>query len=89
MRRTITVKVFESAFLGVPVIVNAKSLMEDFVKFNKCGVAIEEPSMKELEKAVDNAKVVKFNPKRIQKKWVWETQERLILSIYFSFTSGG
>ena len=82
VKRTITVKVFESAFLGVPVIVNAESLMEDFVRLNNCGVAIKEPSIMELEKAIDNVRTLKFNPKRIQEKWRWEAQEGLILSIY-------
>jgi len=44
--------------------------------------------MKELEKAVDSAKVLKFNPKRIQKKWVWEAQKKLILSMCSSFIGG-
>ncbi|NJE61792.1 glycosyltransferase family 4 protein [Thermococcus sp. 21S7] len=82
VKRTITVKVFESAFLGVPVIVNAESLMEDFVRLNNCGVAIKEPSKGELERAIDIVREFKFSPKKIRQKWVWEAQEGLILSIY-------
>jgi len=88
VKRTITVKVFESAFLGVPVIVNAESLMEDFVRMNKCGVAIKEPSKEELERAIEMIKVLKFNPLRIRRKWVWEAQEGMITSVYSSLIEG-
>ena len=82
VRRTITVKVFESAFLGVPVIVNGNSLMEDFVKIYRCGSPLKEASVEEIDEAIFRIRNLRFSPKIIRKKWTWEEQESFILVLY-------
>ncbi|NJE11020.1 glycosyltransferase family 4 protein [Thermococcus sp. MAR1] len=82
VKRTITVKVFESAFLGVPSIVNGDSLMEDFVTIYRCGVPLEGLTPEKLERAIEKAKDLKFSVRPFREKWVWERQEKKIIKIY-------
>ena len=80
--RAIAIKVFESAVLGIPCIVPAETLMEDFVKEYRCGIAIKETE--DLRESLYNIKKIKFNPKIIRKRWNWQREEEKLIRIYES-----
>jgi len=84
VRRAIAIKVFEAAVMGVPIIVNADSLMEDFVREYKCGIAIKRLTPCHLKKALEfiESKELKFSPSRIIKKWNWKNEEKKLVRIY-------
>jgi len=82
IRRTVAVKVFESALLGIPAVVNGDSLMKDFVTIYHCGIPLDELTPEKLEEAIEKAKNLKFSKKPFREKWVWERQEKRIIEIY-------
>ena len=84
IKRAIAIKVFEAAVLGIPSIVNANSLMADFVKEYKCGVVIERIEPQHLKQSLNmiKSKKFKFDRTRIIKKWKWENEERKLVRIY-------
>jgi glycosyltransferase involved in cell wall biosynthesis len=84
IKRAIAIKVFEAAVSGIPSIVNADSLMEDFVREYKCGIAIKRLTPHHLEKALTfiESKKLKFNPKAIIKKWNWKNEEKKLVMLY-------
>ncbi|ANF22356.1 hypothetical protein A7C91_03575 [Thermococcus piezophilus] len=81
--RAIAIKVFESAVLGIPCIVPAGTLMEDFVKEYRCGIAIKE-EIENLRENIVKIKKIKFNPEIIRKRWNWQREERKLIKIYES-----
>ncbi|GAB6100862.1 glycosyltransferase family 4 protein [Thermococcus atlanticus] len=84
IKRAIAIKVFEAAVMGIPSIVNADSLMEDFVREYKCGIAIKKLNLhhlKQVLKFVENKKL-KFSPSRIIKKWNWKNEEKKLVMLY-------
>lgn len=83
-KRSIPVKVFESAVLGIPCIVLAGTLAEDFVKKYQCGIAIKKTEIKDFEKKLREVKKIKFNPEIIQKEWNWEKEEEKLIKIHKS-----
>ena len=84
IRRAIAIKVFESTAFGIPVIVNRDSLMEDFVKEYKCGVAIKTLSSLELRQALASLGRIRFKPETIRNKWNWKNEERKLWRVYDS-----
>ncbi len=82
IKRAIAIKVFEAAILGIPVIVNGDSLMEDFVKLYRCGVSVDSLSKNELTKVLRKVKKIKFHSNYIRQKWSWENEEKKLLKIY-------
>ena len=88
IKRAIAIKVFESASLGIPVIVNKGSLMEDFVKEYRCGVAVETPSPMELQRALILLRRMKFRSKMVQKKWNWRNEKRKLQRMYLLLGGG-
>ncbi|ALV63887.1 Glycosyl transferase, group 1 [Thermococcus sp. 2319x1] len=82
VKRAIAIKVFEAAILGIPVIVNADSLMEDFVKKYRCGATISTPTVNDVQRALEDVKLVKFSPKYIRRKWNWRNEERKLIRTY-------
>ncbi len=89
IKRAIAIKVFESASLGVPVIVNKGSLMEDFVREYRCGVEVGTPSPMELRRALILLRRVKFRPEAIRKRWNWKNEKRKLQRMYNSLISSG
>ncbi|NJE02072.1 glycosyltransferase family 4 protein [Thermococcus sp. JdF3] len=88
IRRGIAVKMFESIAMGVPVIVNKNSLMEDFVNLYRCGVAVDVDS-DNLESVLDG--ILKIRPSSgLREKWNWKVNKRAIKRAYFfKINSGG
>ncbi|WP_324735079.1 glycosyltransferase [Thermococcus sp. SY098] len=84
IERAIAIKVFEAAVMGIPSIVNANTLMEDFVEEYRCGVAIKKLKSDYLKQALDliRSRKLKFNPAKIAKKWNWKNEERKMVIIY-------
>jgi len=84
VKRGIAIKVFEAAMVGVPSIVNADSLMEDFVEEYRCGVAVKKLESGNLKQVLDliRNKKIKFNPAKIAKKWNWKNEEKKMVRIY-------
>jgi len=80
IKRAIAIKVFESVVLGVPCIVPAETLMEDFVKEYRCGIAIKKTE--NLKENLNKFKKIKFNPKIIWKRWDWQEEEKKLIKIY-------
>ncbi|USS41011.1 glycosyltransferase family 4 protein [Thermococcus aggregans] len=81
IRRAIAIKVFEATSLGVPVVVNSDTLMEDFVDEYRCGVATT-LSLGDIKRALSSLGRIKFNPKHIVKKWNWERESEKLKRIY-------
>ncbi|AMM53541.1 glycosyltransferase family 4 protein [Pyrococcus kukulkanii] len=80
-RRAIAIKVFEATSLGIPVIVNSDTLMEDFVEEYRCGVATS-LSLGDVKRALISISKIKFNPKYILKKWNWRRESEKLERIY-------
>jgi glycosyltransferase involved in cell wall biosynthesis len=78
----IAIKVFESAILGIPSIVNKHSLMCDFVNRYKCGVCLNKEDVEELREALNKIKNIKVNSEKIIKDWNWKNEEKKLLKVY-------
>lgn len=81
VKRAIAIKVFEAAALGIPSIVNANSLMEDFVKEYRCGVAIKRLTPDDLKSAIDKSGYIKFKPQKITSRWTWTNEAKKLLTL--------
>ena len=81
VKRAIQTKVFESAFLGIPVIVQENTLNADFVRKYNCGVVIKDLTVEEIKIALEKVKKIKFNPEDIRKKWNWKNEEKKLVKI--------
>ncbi len=80
IRRTFAVKMFEGIVMGIPVIVNKGTLMEDFVRIHRCGVAID-ITPNEVEMAVEKSLKLK-PPTQLRDKWNWEKNKETIKKAY-------
>jgi len=76
VKRAIAIKVFEASALGVPSLVNANTLMEDFVNMYRSGVAVDDLKPDSIKKALMllRSGKIKFSKGRIIKRWVWERE---------------
>jgi len=82
IRRGLAVKMLEAVGFGIPVIVPAGTLMEDFVNEYRCGVAFNGASVEELKRCLIKVKRIRFNPRLIRKKWNWKNEEYKLVKIY-------
>ena len=82
VKRGISVKVFESVTLGIPVIVNRNTLNGDFVELYRCGIPTNLNHV-DIEDAIQRIKMAKpFNVEVICEKWNWEREGNKLLKIY-------
>ena len=82
IKRGLAVKMLEAVGFGIPVIIPAGTLMEDFVNEYKCGVAFNGASVEELKRCLIKVKRIRFNPQLIRKKWNWKNEEYKLVKIY-------
>ncbi|MCO6040543.1 glycosyltransferase, partial [Thermococcus alcaliphilus] len=86
VKRAIAVKVFEACSLGVPIIVNSGTLMEDFVKEYKCGIPLRELRAEEIVNALENMPKIKKSLSSfkgtITNKWKWDREVKKLCRVY-------
>ena len=87
IKRAIPIKVFESSILGIPLIVNANTLAEDFIRRYNCGIAIDALKKPKLKDALEKVKKIKFNPEIIRKNWNWNNERNKLAQIYKTLIS--
>lgn len=80
IKRALPVKMLESVVMGIPVIVNKSTLMEDFVNIYKCGIAVE-IDVDDIKTALEGIKKIK-PPVGLRDKWGWERNESAIRKAY-------
>ncbi|WP_232460710.1 glycosyltransferase family 4 protein [Thermococcus barossii] len=80
IRRTFAVKMFEGVVMGIPVIVNKDTLMEDFIHIHRCGVAVD-ISSNDVEMAIEKSLKIK-PPAQLRDKWNWEKNKETIKKAY-------
>ncbi|WP_240911771.1 glycosyltransferase family 4 protein [Thermococcus sp. M36] len=80
IKMSLAVKMFESIVVGVPVIVNKDTLMEDFVNIYRCGMAVDIRSS-DIEEALENIPKIK-PPMELRDKWKWDRNKKAIEKAY-------
>ncbi|CAB50068.1 glycosyltransferase family 4 protein [Pyrococcus abyssi] len=80
IKMAIAVKMLESIIMGIPVIVNKDTLMEDFVNIYKCGVAVD-MNVGSIKNALDKIKKIR-PPTRLRDKWTWDKNRESIRKAY-------
>ncbi|WP_148206307.1 glycosyltransferase family 4 protein [Thermococcus gammatolerans] len=80
IKRALAVKMFESIVMGIPVIVNRDTLMEDFVVLYRCGVS-SNLSTEDMANALE--KIIKVKPpSRLRDKWNWDRNRSTLRRVY-------
>ncbi|NJF25187.1 glycosyltransferase family 4 protein [Thermococcus sp. Bubb.Bath] len=86
VKRAIAVKVFEACSLGVPVIVNGDTLMEDFVREYRCGIPLKELQIDKIINTLNDIPKLKKSLKSfkvmIRDKWNWEREAEKLRRVY-------
>ena len=80
IKRALAVKMFESIVMGIPVVVNKDTLMEDFVVLYRCGVS-SDLSTEDMANALE--KIIKVKPpSRLRDKWNWGMNRSTLRRVY-------
>jgi len=89
VKRGLSVKVFESTIMGIPVIVNSGTLNSDYVERYKCGVCVDVNNVEDIKKKLLVLKYIKpFNVKAIRKRWDWKHMEKRLVELYSKIMGG-
>jgi len=86
----LSVKVYEALMAGKPILVSSGHNAADFVEKEKCGLAVDESSIKEIRNAIEK---LRDNPdlcrqlgengrKLYEQRYSWDIMEKRLISLY-------
>jgi hypothetical protein len=79
---SLSTKVIEATFLGIPVIISSNMIDEDFVNKYKCGIILDGLTIDNVKKALNDIEKIKFDSNIIRKEWNWNNEKIKLLKVY-------